>query len=120
MLHIYPFVALFGLAEESVLCRQGQPELFQALQHIGNQPRSGIVAGPIQDDEALLLFALARVMGVKRVLELGGLSGHSALNFLRAMRCVQDRSMYSVDVRPVKSQGPRHFTITRSHPARCA
>lgn len=33
------------------------------------------VGGPIQDDEALVLFALIRAMRLKRILEVGGLGG---------------------------------------------
>ena len=49
-----------------------------SLRHIGQQGRRQEVVGPMQDDEALLLFALARTMGVNRVLEVGGLGGFSA------------------------------------------
>jgi len=43
-----------------------------------------ILLGPIHDDEALLLYALVRATGATRVLELGGLDGYSARNFLAA------------------------------------
>lgn len=43
------------------------------------------VIGPIQDDEALFLYALIKVMGLKYVVEVGGLSGYSAQNFLCAI-----------------------------------
>jgi predicted O-methyltransferase YrrM len=41
--------------------------------------------GLIQDDEALFLFGLIRVVRIKRILEIGGLNGYSALNFLKAL-----------------------------------
>ena len=50
--------------------------------------------GPIQDDEALLLFALIRVIRIYRVLEFGGFPGYSAKNFYEAMG---DGEVYSVD-----------------------
>lgn len=43
------------------------------------------VIGPVQDDEALFLFALCRVMMVKNVVEIGVQSGYSAQNFLKAV-----------------------------------
>lgn len=43
------------------------------------------LAGPIQDDEALLLYGLIRTMGLKYIVEIGGLEGYSAQNFLRAI-----------------------------------
>lgn len=52
------------------------------LSHLTNG--SNVVLGPIHDDEALLLYALLRATGAKRVLELGGLGGYSARNFLAA------------------------------------
>lgn len=39
----------------------------------------------MQDDEALLLYAVVRGMRMSRVLEIGGLSGYSTKNFLQAM-----------------------------------
>lgn len=53
------------------------------------------VWGPIQDDEALLLFALCRVMCIKRVVEFGSLAGYSARNFLAAVG--PEGAVYSVD-----------------------
>jgi predicted O-methyltransferase YrrM len=54
------------------------------LSHL-TQPSHQNVSGPIQDDEALLLFALIRVMCMRRVLEVGGLFGYSATNFIQAV-----------------------------------
>jgi predicted O-methyltransferase YrrM len=53
------------------------------------------VWGPIQDDEALLLYALCRVMCIKRVVEFGSLAGYSASNFLAAVG--PSGAVYSVD-----------------------
>src|SRR3954463_13145797 len=41
-----------------------------------------LAVGPLQREEALLLFALVRVMRPAVVVELGFLQGRSALNFL--------------------------------------
>jgi hypothetical protein len=49
---------------------------------------STLVYGPIQDDEALFLFALIRCMGLKYIVEVGGLHGYSARNFLKAINLV--------------------------------
>jgi len=70
------------------------------LAHIGWQGRKQDVVGPLQDDEALLMFALSRALGVNRVLEIGSLNGASARNFLSAV---------SVSV-----LGPRNWVPARS------
>ncbi len=51
--------------------------------------------GPIQDDEALLLFALIRVTRIRRILELGASFGYSAKNFCVAIG--NNGTVYSVD-----------------------
>lgn len=51
--------------------------------------------GPIQDDEALLLFALIRVTRIKRIVEFGGVPGYSAKNFCEAIG--RDGVVYTVD-----------------------
>lgn len=51
--------------------------------------------GPIQDDEALLLFALIRVTRIKRILEFGGVPGYSAKNFCEALN--GNGMVYTVD-----------------------
>ena len=66
----------------------------------------------IQDDEALLLYALVRVCHMERILEIGGFNGYSARNFLAAMGPVG--TMYSVDTGPVAHQDPhRHHSIRK-------
>src|SRR4030095_10309050 len=52
--------------------------------------------GPIQREEALLLFALTRVLRPKVLVEFGFLCGHSARNFLVAMD--PDARLYSFDI----------------------
>lgn len=54
------------------------------------------VAGPIQRDEALLLYALVKAVDPKTIVEFGFLLGHSALNFLKAMS--SDARLYSYDI----------------------
>lgn len=44
-----------------------------------------VVFGPIQDDEALFLYSLIKVCGIKYIIEIGGLEGYSSLNFLQAL-----------------------------------
>jgi O-methyltransferase len=53
------------------------------LRHL-TQNSDQAVSGPIQDDEALFLYSLIRVMQMKRILEIGGLGGYSATNFVAA------------------------------------
>lgn len=64
------------------------------LQHL-TQPDEQNLPGPIQDDEALLLFALIRVTRIKRVLEFGSFPGYSAKNFCEATG--DKGTVYSVD-----------------------
>lgn len=70
------------------------------------------VGGPIQDDEALLLFALVRVMRLKRILEVGGLSGYSAMNFLQAVG--PEGTVFTVDIDPVPTLAPNHIVIQKN------
>ncbi len=78
-----------------------------------NQKGHQRVAGPVQDDEALLLYALMRVVRARRVLEVGGLGGYSARNFLAAMAGDGDVALYTVDLRPVPARAPWHHIITK-------
>jgi predicted O-methyltransferase YrrM len=54
--------------------------------------------GPVQREEALLLYALVRVLRPAVVVELGFLAGRSALNFLLALP--PSSVLYSFDVTP--------------------
>jgi len=81
------------------------------LKHL-TQAENQEVWGPIQDDEALLLFGLIRVMRLKRILEIGGLSGYSATNFLAAAG--EGASVYTIDINPVAKVGPTHITIQKN------
>ena len=77
------------------------------------QPADQNIGGPIQDDEALVLYGLVRTMRLKRVLEIGGLSGYSARNFLAALSWDTDTAVYTVDLDKVQSQATNHFTIQK-------
>jgi hypothetical protein len=96
------------LVEEPILDRLPISGKYD-LSHL-TQPSHQDVSGPIQDDEALFLFALIRVMRIRRVLEIGGLSGYSATNFIRAVG--SDGIVYTIDIYPVPKVAPNHVTIT--------
>lgn len=55
-------------------------------------------AGPLQRDEALLLYGAVRASRAKTIVEVGFLAGHSAFNFLRAMD--DNARLYSFDIDP--------------------
>jgi predicted O-methyltransferase YrrM len=70
------------------------------------------VWGPIQDDEALFLFALIRTARMRRILEVGGLDGYSATNFLRATG--DSGQVYTVDLNPVPKVAENHYPICKN------
>lgn len=74
------------------------------LSHLTQHDRR--VYGPIQDDEALLLYAFVKCAGIKVVLEAGGQTGYSARNFLSAGAMV-----FTVDTQPVRKIHARHHVI---------
>lgn len=55
--------------------------------------------GPLQNDEALLLFALVKTVTPKVIVEFGFHKGHSAFNFLQAVDT--NTRLYSFDVDPM-------------------
>jgi len=76
------------------------------------QPDDQRVAGPIQDDEALFLFSIVKGMRLRRILEIGGLNGYSARNFLA---CVDVNGVvYTVDINDVQQLAPNHKTIIKN------
>lgn len=91
------------------------PTLIESLSHLGSQGIKQQVIGPLQDDEALFLFALVRTSHVSRVLEIGGLLGDSARNFLRALRSKEGGKMFTIDVNRVRRQDrpDRHIVIRK-------
>ena len=70
------------------------------------------VWGPIQDDEALVMFSLIRCMRLSNVLEIGGLSGYSARNFLEAVGPAG--TVFTVDLLPLPSLAPNHRVIVKN------
>lgn len=68
------------------------------------------VLGPIQDDEALLLYSIIRVMRLHNIVEIGGLSGYSAKNFSEA---IIDGNIYTVDISPVPKIADNHIVIIK-------
>lgn len=82
------------------------------LSHL-TQDASQHVAGPIQDDEALFLYSIIKGMRLTRILEIGGLSGYSAKNFLQAMDNV-DGILYTVDINHVPTLASNHKVIIKN------
>jgi predicted O-methyltransferase YrrM len=82
------------------------------LSHLTQRDDQAVV-GPIQDDEALFLYSIIRGMRIKRILEIGGLDGYSATNFLKATRDLDGAMMYTVDINPVSSRAPNHKCIIK-------
>lgn len=80
------------------------------LSHL-TQPDNQFIGGPIQDDEALLLFAIIRVMRLRRVLEIGGLDGYSARNFCEAVG--PEGNVYTIDRNYFTPVAPNHTVIMR-------
>lgn len=68
-------------------------------------------AGPIQRDEALLLYALVKTVDPKTVVEFGFLVGDSAINFLKAMSA--DARLYSYDVTAMSMHSARKIRDDR-------
>lgn len=79
------------------------------LSHLKNLDE--FVIGPIQRDEALLLFALVRVVDPKTLVEFGFYQGHSAINFLKAMS--PDARLYSFDISSDSMKAARRINDTR-------
>ena len=79
------------------------------LTHLTQLPSQDVL-GPIQDDEALLLYAVIKTMRLKNIIEIGGLSGYSARNFIAA---VPDGKVYTVDINVVPKISENHIVITK-------
>ena len=84
------------------------------LKHL-TQDESQSNPGPIQDDEALLFFALIQVTRIKRIVEFGGVHGYSAANFIAAVG--ETGTVYTVDwgkdgITPKVSDN--HIVITKN------
>jgi hypothetical protein len=85
------------------------------LSHL-TQDASQAVAGPIQDDEALLLYSVCRVTCAARIAEFGGQSGYSARNFVAAIQELPGAALYTIDMSPVPIVAPCHRFVHK--PAR--
>jgi hypothetical protein len=81
------------------------------LSHLTQDP-SQEVLGPIQDDEALLLYAVCKVICARHVLEFGGLNGYSARNFLQAVG--PEGTVYTVERNPMERLADNHIVISKS------
>jgi len=88
------------------------------LRRFGYPRFSAEIQGSLQVDEMLLLFSLVRASSILRILEIGGLNGRSAFNFLEALRCKRGGVVITVDVRPsVKRWGTHpvsHLTLIKN------
>ena len=82
-----------------------------SLDHL-TQPENQCVLGPIQDDEALVLYALIKCMRLRRVFEIGGLDGYSARNFLKAVG--PEGIVYTVDYSYVAPQAENHKCLLKN------
>jgi hypothetical protein len=80
------------------------------LEHLTG-PDDQIVDGPIQDDEALVLYAVIRGLRIRRILEIGGLKGYSATNFSQALH--GDGVVYTVDIVPIQPVSSNHRPIQK-------
>ena len=81
------------------------------LEHL-TEDASQEVMGPIQDDEALFLYAVVRGMRLRSALEIGGLGGYSAVNFCAAVG--PSGIVYSVDVNSVPVVAPNHRVVVKN------
>jgi hypothetical protein len=59
--------------------------------------REELTMGPVQRDEALLLFALTKIQRPQVIVEFGFHYGHSAFNFLQAMPSTSKLYSYDID-----------------------
>ena len=83
------------------------------LSHL-TQPENQNVSGPIQDDEALFLYSIIRGNRLLRILEIGGLNGYSAKNFLQALNYTKTGILYTCDINPVPILAKNHKVIIKN------
>jgi hypothetical protein len=73
------------------------------------------VWGPIQDDEALFLYSVIRGCRMSRILEIGGLNGYSAQNFLAALKYPGNNGvLYTCDIGPVPKLADNHIILIKN------
>ena len=83
------------------------------LEHL-TQKDNQIVFGPIQDDEALFLYSIIRGCRLERILEIGGLNGYSAKNFLQGLSYNKNGVLYTCDLNPVPVLAENHKVIVKN------
>ncbi len=83
------------------------------LSHL-TQESTQNVWGPIQDDEALFLYSIIRSSRISRILEIGGLDGYSARNFLQAMSLSKNPVLYTCDLVEVPKLADNHKIIVKN------
>lgn len=81
------------------------------IEHL-TQKEDQAVIGPLQDDEALLLYAMIRVTRIKNIIEVGFGQGHSARNFLKAVGL--DGKVVSIDSSRAYQLSPNHTPILQN------
>ena len=64
--------------------------------------------------EALFLYSVIRGSRLKRILEIGGLSGYSAKNFLEAVKFDKDGILYTCDISYVPVLSDNHKVIIKN------
>ena len=79
---------------------------------------SQFVFGPVQDDEALLLFGAIKTIRPKVIVEFGANNGFGSLNFLKAID--EDSKLYSYDINPfnkdsLANEDKRFIFYRKSH-----
>jgi len=78
------------------------------LSHL-SQKENEAVMGPIQDSEALLLYALVKVTMARKIVEVGGLRGYSAKNFSKALG--EEGVVFTIDIKAIEKVAHNHITI---------
>jgi len=83
------------------------------LSHLTQEEHQN-VSGPIQDDEALFLYSIIRGCRLERILEIGGLNGYSATNFLKALSFSKNSILYTCDLNYIPILAPNHKVIIKN------
>jgi len=81
--------------------RMRRRNLVYDLDHLGSYDE--LMNGPLQRDEALLLYALVRVVRPATVVEIGFLVGHGSRNLLRAMDPAARLYAFDIEARSQKA-----------------
>ncbi len=81
------------------------------LSHL-TQEENQKVMGPIQDDEALLLYSLIKTMGLKKIVEVGSFHGYSATNFLKSIG--EQGFLIGIDINPIVKIANNHTVIIKN------